>query len=114
VQWGRPVGQHAAIAHKISFMAATAFAQETVLDLSAHLADTGRYDIRIEAALAKLWSSEMAWLVADELVQIRVGRGHETADSLRARGERAVPAEQILATCGSTGSSRVQRRSCIC
>jgi alkylation response protein AidB-like acyl-CoA dehydrogenase len=96
VQWGRPVGQHAAIAHKISFMAATAFAQEAVVDLSAQLADAGRRDIRIEAALAKLWSSEMAWLVADELVQVRGGRGYETAESLRSRGERAVPAEQIL------------------
>jgi alkylation response protein AidB-like acyl-CoA dehydrogenase len=96
VQFGRPVGQHAAIAHKISFMAATAFAQEAALDLSGHLADAGHHDIRIEGALAKLWSSETAWLVADELVQIRGGRGYETAESLRSRGERAVPAEQIL------------------
>ncbi|RIQ23114.1 acyl-CoA dehydrogenase family protein [Jiangella rhizosphaerae] len=96
VQWGRPVGRHAAVAHKLSYIAATAYAQEAVLDLSAHLADEGRRDIRIEAALAKLWCSETAWLVADELVQIRGGRGYETADSLRARGERAVPAEQIL------------------
>lgn len=96
VQWGRPVGRHAAVAHKLSYIAATAFAQEAVLDLSAHLADEGRRDIRIEAALAKLWCSETSWLVADELVQIRGGRGYETADSLRARGERAVPAEQIL------------------
>jgi hypothetical protein len=96
VQMGRPIGQHAAIAHKISFIAATAFAQEAVLDLSAELADKGGRDLRIEAAMAKLWSSEMAWLVADELVQIRGGRGYETAESLRARGERAVPAEQVL------------------
>src|SRR5918993_1433779 len=82
--------------HKIAFMAATAFAQEAALDLSAHLADAGGHDIRIEAALAKLWSSEMSWLVADELVQIRGGRGYETAESLRARGERAVPAQQVL------------------
>jgi len=96
VQWGRPVGRHAAVAHKISFIAATTYALEAVLDLSAHMADEGRNDIRIEAALAKLWSSEMSWLVADELVQIRGGRGYETADSLRARGERGVPAEQVL------------------
>lgn len=96
VQWGRPVGQHAAVAEKISFIAATTFALEAVLDLSAQLADAGSKDIRIEAALAKLWSSEMAWLIADELVQIRGGRGYETADSLAARGERAVPAEQVL------------------
>ena len=71
-------------------------ALEAVLELSAQLADAGTKDIRIEAALAKLWSSEMAWLIADELVQIRGGRGYETADSLAARGERAVPAEQVL------------------
>lgn len=96
VQWGRPVGEHAAVAQKISFIAATTFALESVLDLSAHMADQGRNDIRIEAALAKLWASEMGSLIADELVQIRGGRGYETADSLRARGERAVPAEQIV------------------
>ncbi|MFI7062496.1 acyl-CoA dehydrogenase family protein [Kribbella sp. NPDC050124] len=96
VQWGRPIGKHGAVAEKISFIAATTFALEAVLDLSAQLADAGSKDIRIEAALAKLWSSEMAWKIADELVQIRGGRGYESADSLAARGERAVPAEQIL------------------
>ncbi len=96
VQWGRPVGRHAAVAHKIAYIAATAYAQEAVVDLSARLADDGRNDIRIEAALAKLWSSETACIVADELVQIRGGRGYETADSLRTRGERAVAAEQVL------------------
>jgi hypothetical protein len=38
----------------------------------------------------------MAWTAADEMVQIRGGRGFETAESLRARGERPVPAEQVL------------------
>jgi alkylation response protein AidB-like acyl-CoA dehydrogenase len=96
VQWGRPVGQHGAVAEKISFVAATTFALEAVLELSAELADAGSKDIRIEAALAKLWSSQMGWLVADELVQVRGGRGYETAASLAARGERAVNAEQVL------------------
>ncbi len=96
VQWGRPVGRHAAVAEKISFIAATAFGMEAVLELSTELADAGSKDIRIEAALAKLWASEMAWKVADELVQVRGGRGYETAASLAARGERAVPVEQVL------------------
>ena len=96
VQWGRPVGRHAAVAHKIAFMATTTYAQEAVLELTAHLADAGDTDVRIEAAIAKLFTSERAWQVADELVQVRGGRGYETADSLRARGERAAPAEQVL------------------
>ncbi|WP_448073559.1 acyl-CoA dehydrogenase family protein [Georgenia yuyongxinii] len=96
VQWGRPVGRHAAVAHKIAFMATAAYAQEAVVELASHLADAGRTDIRIEAALAKMFTSELAWQVADELVQVRGGRGYETADSLAARGERAVPVEQVL------------------
>lgn len=96
VQWGRPIGRHEAVSRKLAFMAATTFALESVFELSAALADAGLRDIRIEAALAKLFSSEMAYKVADELVQIRGGRGFETADSLAARGERAVPAEQLL------------------
>jgi len=96
VQWGKPVGQHEAVGKKLSFLAVTTFALEAVFELSAELADAGTKDIRIEAALAKLWSSEMACFIADELVQIRGGRGYETADSLAARGERAVPAEQVL------------------
>ncbi|GGS11497.1 acyl-CoA dehydrogenase [Streptomyces aureoverticillatus] len=95
-QWGKPVAYHEAVGAKISFIAATTFALEAVLDLSSQMADEDRNDIRIEAALAKLYGSEMAWLMADELVQIRGGRGFETAESLAARGERAVPAEQVL------------------
>ncbi|MCX5404284.1 acyl-CoA dehydrogenase family protein [Streptomyces sp. NBC_00335] len=95
-QWGRPVGLHEAVGAKISFIAATTFALEAVVDLASQMADEDRNDIRIEAALAKLYGSEMACLMADELVQIRGGRGFETAESLAARGERAVPAEQML------------------
>ncbi|WP_030844414.1 acyl-CoA dehydrogenase family protein [Streptomyces sp. NRRL F-4474] len=95
-QWGRPVAKHEAVGAKISFIAATTFALEAVVDLASQMADEDRNDIRIEAALAKLYGSEMACLMADELVQIRGGRGFETAESLAARGERAVPAEQLL------------------
>ncbi len=96
VQWGVPIGKHEAVAHKISFIAGLTYAMDAVVELSSLLADEERNDIRIEAALAKLYCSEMAWLVADEMVQIRGGRGFETAESLFARGEAPIPAEQIL------------------
>jgi len=96
VQWGRKVGEHEAVATKIAFIAATAYALEALCELTARMADDRRNDIRIEAALAKLYASELSYQVLDELVQIRGGRGFETAESLAARGERGVPAEQML------------------
>ena len=96
VQWGKPVGRHDAIAQKIGLMAANGFALEAVSDLSSLLADKGGYDIRLEAAIAKLYNSERAWRIIDDTVQIRGGRGYETADSLRARGETPWPVERIM------------------
>jgi hypothetical protein len=64
--------------------------------VSSRLADDKRNDIRIEAALAKLYGSELGWTAVDEMVQIRGGRGFETAESLARRGEKPVPAEQML------------------
>jgi alkylation response protein AidB-like acyl-CoA dehydrogenase len=96
VQWGIPVGKHDAVAQKIATIAGTAFGLEAMLDVSSRLADEKRNDIRIEAALAKLYSSEMGWLAVDEMVQVRGGRGYETAESLKARGEKPIPAEQML------------------
>jgi alkylation response protein AidB-like acyl-CoA dehydrogenase len=96
VQMGRPVGKHEAIGKKVAYIAASAYGMEAMLDMSCRLADDDRNDIRIESAIAKLYASEMAWQVADELMQIRGGRGYETAASQAARGERPIEVEQLL------------------
>ena len=96
VQWGRPIGKHDAVAQKVAFIAGSAFGLEAMLDVAARLADNKANDVRIEAALCKVYGSELAWRVIDELLQVRGGRGYETAASLKARGEKPVPVEQAL------------------
>jgi alkylation response protein AidB-like acyl-CoA dehydrogenase len=95
-QWGKPIGEHDAIAQKLAWLTGTAFGLEAVLDVSSRQADDKRNDIRIEAALAKLYGSELGWIAVDEMVQVRGGRAYETAESLARRGEKPVPAEQML------------------
>ncbi|MBI1799328.1 MAG: acyl-CoA dehydrogenase family protein [Candidatus Eisenbacteria bacterium] len=96
VQWGRPVGQHEAVAQMIADLAARTYAMEAIADLSALLGDAGKSDIRLEAAIAKLWNTDAAWQICDEAMQVRGGRGYETARSLASRGEPPVALEQML------------------
>lgn len=96
VQWGKPIGKHDAVAQKLGRMAAYAFALDAVSDLAALLSDRGETDIRLEAAMAKMWNTERGWEIIDDALQIRGGRGYETSESLKGRGEKPVAVERMM------------------
>ena len=97
VQWGVPIGKHAAIAEKIARMAAETFAMEAMTFYTTSLVDRDKHaDVRLEAAMCKLWATERTWEHVNEAMQIRGGRGYETAASLAARGELPVPIERLF------------------
>jgi hypothetical protein len=84
------------VAQQLGMMAANTFALESIAGLTVGLAERGNYDIRLEAAVAKMYNTEHGWRIVDDALQIRGGRGFETADSLRARGERPIPIERAM------------------
>ena len=99
IQWGMPVALHEAGRQKIAYMAATTFAMEAVCWLTSQWADEGEVDIRIEAAMAKLFCTEALWKITDLALQLRGGRGYEKATSLKARGEIPYPIERAMRDC---------------
>src|SRR5216110_3972062 len=113
VQWGVPIGQHYAIAGKIADMAGTVFAMAAITFLTSALVDRKAGDLRIETAMCKMWATETTWRNADEAMQVRGGRGYETAESLAGRGEEPVAVERFLRDCRINmifeGSSEIMR-----
>src|SRR5881392_3891983 len=113
IQWGVPIGKHAAIAGKIAEMAGNVFAMEAMTFLTSSLVDRKAGDLRIETAMCKMWATETTWIIADDAMQVRGGRGYETAQSLEGRGEEGIPVERFLRDCRINmifeGSSEIMR-----
>jgi alkylation response protein AidB-like acyl-CoA dehydrogenase len=113
IQWGVPIGKHAAIAGKIAEMAGNVFAMEAMTFLTSSLLDRKAGDLRIETAMCKMWATETTWRIADEAMQVRGGRGYETAASLAGRGEPGIGVERFLRDCRVNtifeGSSEIMR-----
>ena len=95
-QWGKNVGDHEAGSTKLANISAAAYAMTAFSNYCAALSDGGKLDMRMEAAGAKLFSTELSWKQIDEALQLRGGRGYETATSLQKRGEPSYPIERTL------------------
>lgn len=113
IQWGLPIGLHEASREKIAFIASTTLAMEAITWLTCAWADQKNIDIRIEAAMAKLFCTESIWKIVDMTMQLRGGRGYEKGRSLAARGEIPYPVERIMRDCRINmileGSSEIMR-----
>ncbi|MGI8891313.1 MAG: acyl-CoA dehydrogenase family protein [Chthoniobacterales bacterium] len=113
VQWGVPIGQHYAIAGKVAEIAGNVFAMEAITFMTSAMVDRKAGDLRIETAMCKMWATEATWRIADEAMQVRGGRGYETAESLIGRGEEGIPVERFLRDCRINmifeGSSEIMR-----
>ncbi len=92
----KPLGERQTQRMRVGTMAVHLYAMEALAALVWHMADQKRYDVRIEAALAKMFASEKTIQFLRDAQIIFGGMGYETADSKRQRGEPAFPIEQLV------------------
>ncbi len=100
--FGRPIGEHQAIALKLADMAQKVTAARLLVWYSAWLADQGK-PVPMESSIAKCFASDSAMEVANEAIQVFGGYGYM----------REYPVEKLLRDAKLTqiyeGSNEIQR-----
>ena len=96
VTFQRPLAERQTQRVRIGRMAARLFAMEALASAVWRMADQHRYDVRIEAAIAKIFCSETTIQFLKDAQTIFGGAGYETAESKRFRGEPAFGIEQLV------------------
>ena len=96
ITFKKPLGERQTQQMRLGRMATDLFAMESLASLVWHMADQKSYDVRIEAAIAKIFCSEKTIQFLKDAQTIFGGMGYETADSKRVRGEPAFNIEQLV------------------
>ncbi|HEY5087470.1 MAG TPA: acyl-CoA dehydrogenase family protein [Gemmatimonadaceae bacterium] len=75
VQFDKPLADFEITQRKLSSIASDIYASDAMLGVIANLATEDESDWSLEAAIAKVFASELIWHAADEMVQLAGGRG---------------------------------------
>ncbi len=92
----KPLGTRQTQRMRLGRMASNLFAMEALALTAWRMADQHTFDVRIEAALAKLFCSEQTIQFLKDAQVIFGGMGYETAHSKWLRGEPAFGIEQLV------------------
>ncbi len=92
----KPLGTRQTQRMRLGRMASSLFAMEALALTAWRMADQHTFDVRIEAALAKLFCSEKTIQFLKDAQVIFGGMGYETAHSKWFRGEPAFGIEQLV------------------
>lgn len=92
----KPLGERQTQRMRLGRMAGSLFAMDALAFTVWRMADQKSYDVRVEAALAKIACSEGTIQFLKDAQIIFGGVGYETADSKRVRGEPAFGMEQLV------------------
>lgn len=75
IQFGKPLADFEITQRKLSSIASEIYASDAMLGVLSYLATKDESDWSLEAAIAKVFASELVWRAADEMVQLAGGRG---------------------------------------
>ncbi|HLT40123.1 MAG TPA: acyl-CoA dehydrogenase family protein, partial [Enhygromyxa sp.] len=75
-QFNKKLREFGLIKQKFATMALQVYAAESMTYMTCGLMDRGQRDYAIEAAMSKVFASEMMWLVANETLQVMGGLGY--------------------------------------
>jgi alkylation response protein AidB-like acyl-CoA dehydrogenase len=96
ITFQKPLSERQTQRMRLGRMAVDLFAMEALAYSVWRMADQHSYDVRIEAAITKIFCSEHTIQFLKDAQIIFGGMGYETADSKRVRGEPAFGIEQLV------------------